>query len=44
VNADYITYITLSTLVDEGSLDAKILSKAAKQLNIDTGKSNPMHT
>ena len=44
VNADYITYATLSTLVDEGSLDAKILTKAAKKLNIDSGKSNPMHT
>ncbi len=44
VNADYITYATLSALVDEGSLDTKILSKAAKKLNIDAGKSNPMHT
>ena len=44
VNADYITYATLSTLVDEGSLDAKILTKAAEKLNIDSGKSNPMHT
>ena len=37
-------YATLSTLVDEGSLDAKILTKAAEKLNIDSGKSNPMHT
>ena len=44
MNADYITYATLSALVDEGSLDAKILTKAAKKLNIDSGKSNPMHT
>jgi len=44
VNANYITYVTLSTLVDEGSLDAKILNKAAKKLKIDSGKSNPMHT
>jgi pyruvate dehydrogenase E1 component len=44
VNANYIAYVTLSTLVDEGSLDAKILNKAAKKLKIDSGKSNPMHT
>jgi hypothetical protein len=36
--------VTLSALVEEGSLDAKILDKAAKKLNIDSGKSNPMHT
>ena len=44
VNANYITYATLSTLVDEGSLDAKILNKASKKLKIDADKSNPMHT
>ena len=44
VNANYITYATLSTLVDEGSLDAKILNKAAKKLKIDADKSNPMFT
>jgi pyruvate dehydrogenase E1 component len=43
VNANYIAFATLKALVDEGSLDTKILADAIKQLDIDTNKPNPMY-
>jgi pyruvate dehydrogenase E1 component len=44
VNADYIVFVTLKALVDDGLLDSKIIKSAIKKLNIDVNKSNPMYT
>ena len=44
VNADYIVFVTLNALVDDGILDFKIINKAVKKLNIDLNKSNPMNS
>jgi len=44
VNANYIAFTVLKALVDEGSLEGKILADAVKQLGIDTNKPNPMYT
>ena len=44
VNADYIVFVTLNALVDDGILDSKIINKAVKKLNIDLNKSNPMNS
>ena len=44
VNANYIVFVTLKALVDDGLLDAKTLKTAIKKLNIDIDKSNPMHS
>jgi pyruvate dehydrogenase E1 component len=44
VNANYIVYTTLNALVEDGSLDEKILSKAIKKLKINKNKTNPMYT
>ena len=44
VNANYIVYATLNALVEDGSLDEKILSKAIKKLKINKNKTNPMYT
>ena len=43
VNANYIAFVTLKALVDEGSLDAKILTDASKKLDIELKKPNPMY-
>ena len=44
VNANYITFVTLKALVDDGLLDSKIIKSAIKKLHIDVNKSNPMYT
>ena len=44
VNANYIVFVTLKALVDDGILESKIIKSAIKKLNIDVNKSNPMHT
>jgi pyruvate dehydrogenase E1 component len=44
VNANYIVFVTLKALVDDGILESKIIKSAIKKLNIDINKSNPMHT
>ena len=44
VNAEYIVFVTLNALVDDGILDSKIINKAVKKLNIDLNKSNPMNS
>jgi pyruvate dehydrogenase E1 component len=44
VNANYIVFVTLKALVDDGVLESKIIKSAIKKLNIDVNKSNPMHT
>jgi len=44
VNANYITFVTLKALVDDGLLDSKIIKSAIKKLDIDVNKSNPMYT
>lgn len=44
VNADYIVFVTLNALVDDGILDSKIINKAVKKLNIDLNKPNPMNS
>ncbi|OGU54843.1 MAG: pyruvate dehydrogenase (acetyl-transferring), homodimeric type [Ignavibacteria bacterium RBG_13_36_8] len=42
VDAKHIAYAALSSLVKEKKLSASILKKAAKELNINSDKSNPM--
>lgn len=44
VNANYIVFVTLKALVDDGLMDSKIIKSAIKKLNIDVNKSNPMYT
>jgi pyruvate dehydrogenase E1 component len=44
INANYITYVVLKALVDDGILDSKTLKSAIKKLKIDKKKSNPMLT
>jgi pyruvate dehydrogenase E1 component len=44
VNANYIVFVTLKALVDDGLLESKTIKKAIKKLNIDIDKSNPMHS
>jgi len=44
VNANYIVFVTLNALVDDGLLDSKVIKSAIKKLNIDLNKSNPMYT
>jgi pyruvate dehydrogenase E1 component len=44
VNANYIVFVTLKALVDDGVLESKIIKSAIKKLNIDVNKSNPMYT
>jgi pyruvate dehydrogenase E1 component len=44
VSANYIAFAVLRALVDEGSLESKILADAVQQLGIDTNKPNPMYT
>ncbi|MCJ8329810.1 MAG: pyruvate dehydrogenase (acetyl-transferring), homodimeric type, partial [Lentisphaeria bacterium] len=43
INEQFIVLATLTTLVDEGALDKKILSKAIKKLGIDPDKINPQY-
>lgn len=42
VDERYITYATLGGLLKEGKIDAKTVEKAAKDLNINPDKLNPM--
>jgi pyruvate dehydrogenase E1 component len=44
VNANYIVFVTLKALVDDGLLEPKTIKTAIKKLNIDKDKSNPMHS
>jgi pyruvate dehydrogenase E1 component len=44
INSNYITYVVLKALVDDGILDSKTLKSAIKKLKIDKKKSNPMYT
>jgi pyruvate dehydrogenase E1 component len=44
VNSNYIVFVTLRALVDDGVLDPKTIKSAIKKLNIDVNKSNPMYT
>ena len=44
VNANYIVFVTLKALVDDGLLETKTIKSAIKRLDIDVDKSNPMHT
>jgi len=44
VNANYIVFVTLKALVDDGLLESKTIKIAIKKLNIDIDKSNPMHS
>ena len=44
VSANYIVYATLKALVEDDSLDGKILPKAIKKLKINKNKTNPMYT
>jgi len=44
VNANYIVFVTLKALVDDGLLEFKTIKTAIKKLNIDIDKSNPMHS
>jgi len=44
VNANYIVFVTLKALVDDGLLGPKTIKTAIKKLNIDIDKSNPMHS
>jgi len=43
INVNYITYVVLKALVDDGILDSKTLKNAIKKLKIDKKKSNPMY-
>jgi len=44
INANYITYVVLKALVDDGILNSKTLKSATKKLKIDKKKSDPMYT
>ncbi|MET0066268.1 MAG: pyruvate dehydrogenase (acetyl-transferring), homodimeric type [Candidatus Thiodiazotropha sp.] len=43
VNRYYVVIAALKALVDEGALEADVVSKAIKQYKIDPEKPNPMH-
>ncbi|CAC9624223.1 Pyruvate dehydrogenase E1 component (EC 1.2.4.1) [uncultured Gammaproteobacteria bacterium] len=42
VDANYVTIATLKALVDEGKMDASIVTNAIKKYGVDIKKSNPM--
>ncbi len=42
VDANYVTIATLKALVDEGKMDASIVTDAIKKYGVDIEKSNPM--
>ncbi|CAB9540764.1 Pyruvate dehydrogenase E1 component (EC 1.2.4.1) [uncultured Gammaproteobacteria bacterium] len=42
VDANYVTIATLKALVDEGKMDASIVTDAIKKYGVDIKKSNPM--
>ena len=44
INANYIAYVVLKSLVDDEILNSKTLNSAIKKLKIDKKKSNPMYT
>jgi len=44
VDARFITLATLSELLREGKIEASVVEKAIKDLNINTDKPNPLHS
>ncbi len=43
IDERYVTLATLKALADRGEIDRKLVTKAIKDLKIDTDKPNPMH-
>ncbi|VVM23000.1 Pyruvate dehydrogenase E1 component (EC [uncultured Gammaproteobacteria bacterium] len=42
VDANYVTIAALKALVDEGEMEASVVSDAIKKYGVDIGKPNPM--
>ena len=42
VDANYVTIAALKALVDEGEMEASVVTDAIKKYGVDTGKPNPM--